>query len=414
MVEMMGTLVIMGIIGLAGVKMFNSAMNSHRANELIYEAQKRATTVAMQITAGNENLSVAEFSNPEGYTFGVVPNPYNVNQFNITLNIVPQDVCTQMKNAVGRQIRVISNDCTVLTFNNDLSQTEYASDNQTKTACQEAGKVWCASGDNGILGAGKCSETSNCCTEVVYDSECQSCNVNNGVVSDLNSGSCTLNGIANAGVCLSGVCVSPAVENGGECTSNADCGGNGSGYYCKITQYVQQGTLDYNNTDCYTGLTGTCTVVPRPTRLTATQKSLLRQAGFASSIVMGPTLNWWSANNWCQAQGTNLIPRSELGCTTGIYQCCKSGMSCQTSKWTNLWNGKTNIINTGMEAEVAKFADKMVALRRALGSAYFWTGTPYSNRAQNSNACYYSTFVPASGWLELNTRYTTTNYALCE
>ena len=64
MVEMLGVLAVMAVIGMVGVKMYTNAMHKHRANELIYEAQKRATMVAMQITAGQENLSITGFKDP--------------------------------------------------------------------------------------------------------------------------------------------------------------------------------------------------------------------------------------------------------------------------------------------------------------------------------------------------------------
>ena len=86
-------LAIMGILAMVGMKAYTMAVTKHKANELIYEAQKRAASVAMQITAGRDGLSIAEFTNPTGYTFGVEPNPENTNQFNISIDAVDSDVC---------------------------------------------------------------------------------------------------------------------------------------------------------------------------------------------------------------------------------------------------------------------------------------------------------------------------------
>ena len=123
MVEMLGVLAVMAIISMVGVKMYTNAMNKHRANELIYEAQKRATMVASQILSGRNGLSVAGFTDPAGYIFGAEANPQNANQFNITITGVDSDVCTQMKTAIGEKtpIRHIDDNCTKLTFNTDLS-----------------------------------------------------------------------------------------------------------------------------------------------------------------------------------------------------------------------------------------------------------------------------------------------------
>ena len=155
MTEMLGVLAIIGILSVAGVALYSKAVTKHKANELIYEANKRATTVAMQLTAGRDTLSIGEFTDPSGYTFGVEKNPYNANQFNITIDAVTSDICAQMKNAVGGPIRVINEDCTEITFNNDLSAVGEAQ-------CLNAGKIWCAS-------TGYCSDTGSCCA----DGNCQ-------------------------------------------------------------------------------------------------------------------------------------------------------------------------------------------------------------------------------------------------
>ena len=50
MVEMLGTLAIMGVIGITGIWGFNAAMNSHHSNEFLYEVNKPANTCVAQIT----------------------------------------------------------------------------------------------------------------------------------------------------------------------------------------------------------------------------------------------------------------------------------------------------------------------------------------------------------------------------
>ncbi len=49
MVEMLGTLAVMGIIAITGIWGFNAVMNSHRANEVLYEVSKRAYGCMAQI-----------------------------------------------------------------------------------------------------------------------------------------------------------------------------------------------------------------------------------------------------------------------------------------------------------------------------------------------------------------------------
>ena len=124
LIEMLGVLSIMGIISIISVKMYHTAIHKHRANELIYETQKRATMVASQIIAGQDTLSVGGFQDPVGYTFSV--DKKNAKQFNISIIGISTDVCTQMKSAIGTgsAIREISADCGILTFNNDLSNKD--------------------------------------------------------------------------------------------------------------------------------------------------------------------------------------------------------------------------------------------------------------------------------------------------
>ena len=432
MVEMLGVLAIMGIVGMVGVKMYTTAMNKHRANELIYEAQKRATMVAMQITAGQENLSITNFTNPTGYVFGVEKNPNNANQFNITITGVDSKVCNQMKTAVGSgtPVRLISEFCDKLTFNNDLSTMAYPSDYKTKTACQSNSYKWCTKGDNGT--GTKCVlDGSDCCTDVSYNAQCQSCDMATGAVSNTakEGNSCVRTFADNTtppGICKSGICVDPNVTDGATCTSNADCGGTGSGYYCLITYKAANnlnsslnGSENMTEQACYHDLTGTCTPVTGRTRLTISQQALLMQAGFPTTFVKGPSMNWWSANNWCQAQEKQLINVEDMNCyrggtalvkggETGSIYCCKSGQTCKA--WGQFWNGKE--IVDGKAEEIAKYSDKMVALKRTLGE-YFWTASPIGANA-SQNSCYVFRVAIAAGTVYHCTRSSGYPNALCQ
>ena len=428
MVEMLGVLAIMGLVGMVGVKMYTSAMNKHKANELIYEAQKRATMVAMQITVGQENLSITDFTNPTGYTFGVEKNPNNANQFNITITGIDSDVCTQVKTAIGNGsvIRHIDDGCTELTFNNDLSRIEYPSDYDTdQVECTGNGYKWCRYGDNGS--GSKCvSSGSDCCAGIVYDMQCQNCASSSGGLSNKSASTpCDFDGDGiDDSHCNTGVCPSPNVINGATCTSNADCGGMGSGYYCKIDYDAStnlKGTLSNLNADCYQNLKGTCAVITVP-RLTLIQKSVLVKSGFKSTITECPYKNWWSAKNWCEAQGLHLIDVSEIDCyrasnstlveagSTDMPFCCKQGQTCQQSSLdTSLWSGKT--VLAGKEQEVSKFSDKLIGLRKAFGSTGFWTVSPFKNNSDNT--C--NAFIANSmhGLANTVVRYSDM-YALCE
>ena len=199
MIEILGMLAVMGLLGMAGVKMYTNAMNKHRANELIYEAQKRATMVAMQITAGQGGLSVAGFKDPTGYTFGVEQNSANTNQFNITITGVDSAICTQMKTTVGpaTPIRVISEFCDRLTFNNDLSTTSYASDfNGNQEECEKKNdQKYCLSDNTCIPSTSECACSRYDVNECGQDMYCSFKASGNGTCRPLpaEAGTITLN-----------------------------------------------------------------------------------------------------------------------------------------------------------------------------------------------------------------------------
>ena len=385
MVEMLGVLAVMGLVGLVGVKMYTNAMTRHRANELIYEAQKRATMVASQLLNGRDTLSVAGFTDPAGYTFGVEKNPKNANQFNITITGVSTDICTQMKTFVGDNtpIRHIDDDCMALTFNNDLSRV-------SKAECTAGGKFWCSASNY-------CSATNDCCLS--GDCAATSCP----------GGSSTAGTGGKTGIFVGTTeckCPSGEVYLGTQCitkpttchswTTN-ECG---KGYYCSFTGQ-QTGNLDTLNESCF-NVSGTCTKIKAEPQPTISEMTILKKAGFKSTFLKGPNVNWWSAASWCVSQGKHLIDVADIHCyrrtndtstnntlvqagQTGAY-CCKKDFACQQT--SSLWD--ENEILPGKEADVAKFADKIVALRKIYGSKYFWTISPfYANSSFNSCYAFY-------------------------
>ena len=409
MVEMLGVLAIMGIVGMVGVKMYTSAMNKHKANELIYEAQKRATMVAMQITAGQENLSITNFTNPTGYTFGVKKE--NDKQFVLTLEGVAPDICIQMKTNDGgaSPIRRISENCSEIFFNDDLS-------NIGEEKCVGAGKIWCAS-------TGLCSDTGACCA--TKDCTASSCPDESST-----SGQGGTTGVfVNGNECK---CPEDTFYNGASCVSQpASChdwtkNECGFGYYCDFTYNDNNLNPNLNhikNTsekECFHDLSGTCKkITPVFSTPTADNILILKNAGLKSTLVMGERMHWWSAFNWCLGQGKKLLDVTELKCyyqgntlvKEGNYggYCCKKGSLCNQSTWDTFWNGRT-IVN---KDEVEKYADTVVAIRKVYGVESFWTAsTQLANGSPNS--CYALLFYATRGDLYGNGGRSGTVRPLCE
>ena len=141
MVEMLGVLAIIGVLSVAGIAGYSNAMNKYRANELLNEASKRATIVAMQVTQGRSgaNLSVVEF----GDNSWSVTTDGLTNQFGIVSPSVSADVCKQVVTTVGTGTIVkkvlsgatdatgdaskCSENAITLVYNNDMSAGDVAS-----------------------------------------------------------------------------------------------------------------------------------------------------------------------------------------------------------------------------------------------------------------------------------------------
>ncbi len=125
LVEMLGVLAVMGVLSVAGIAGFNNAMNRYRANELMNEASKRATVVAVQAMMGRTGeIFLGEFGNNSvsGATFGTTAKIEN-NQIQLTLSGVADSVCAQMKTALGENaIMAVDDTCTTIVFNADMSK----------------------------------------------------------------------------------------------------------------------------------------------------------------------------------------------------------------------------------------------------------------------------------------------------
>ena len=132
MVEILGVLAVMGILSVAGISGFKSAMNRHRANELLNEASKRATVVAMQFASGKQTGSTSEFSGHSTFSGGTFDDslslPLEAGQFKLTLNNVLPEVCEQMKKMIVENSAIRQVDCSIsekgtgsIYFNKDLS-----------------------------------------------------------------------------------------------------------------------------------------------------------------------------------------------------------------------------------------------------------------------------------------------------
>ena len=203
MVEMLGVLAIIGVLSVGGIAGYTTAMNKHRANQILNGASVRAIVASTQIQRGSAAPTLGEFTDNEvgGARFGTgVQNAGGTadwtttdKRFSLTLTGVSTEICTQMKAMIGENgiIKAIADDCTTITYNNDLSPNDPAPSGPKGDECTDS----CSGGATCVNGYCQC-------TEGIWQP------------SD-NSGN---------GECKTGLT--------GDCTTNADC--KEAGKYCKI------------------------------------------------------------------------------------------------------------------------------------------------------------------------------------
>ncbi len=238
MVEMLGVLAIIGVLFVGGISAYSTAMEKHKANELMAATMQEAVLISAQLATGKTNPTLSGINNSLFTSASTVANSDN---FKIALNAVDEDVCEKMKSMLGvsSMVHAISDNCGEMTFHKNLTP---------KAATQSGGNSG-NSGDNS--GEGGTAEPVDPCATV-------------------NCG--------EHGTCVDGTC---ECEDGwtGElcdeqeiktCSDNSDC--TKVNTFCLMTSET----------------TGTCEALDSGTTV-------------GNFLVHTEPMNYWSAQNWCEA-----------------------------------------------------------------------------------------------------------------
>ena len=120
MVEMLGVLSIIGVLSVGGISAYSTAMEKHKANELMAATMQEAVLISAQLATGNTNPTLSGINNSLFTSASTVANSDN---FKIALNAVDEDVCTKMKSMLGvsSMVHAISDNCTEMTFHKNLT-----------------------------------------------------------------------------------------------------------------------------------------------------------------------------------------------------------------------------------------------------------------------------------------------------
>ena len=373
MVEMLGVLAIIGVLSVGGIAGYTTAMNKHRANQILNGASVRAIVVSTQIQRGSETPTLGEFTEADNAVGGAkftglaAWNKDTDKRFSLTLTGVSTEICAQMKASVGKNsiIKAIADDCTTITYNNDLSPND-----PEPTYDDNAGAKACSSNADCDAGCQTCTD-GKCISKCALGEYCVQGSSSSDYVC-VGVPTCSTNDDCSTGCCSNGICVaqapydeahcqSPGTWQPGPpagdygcfdsnyniveicspekikgCTNNSQCD---AGEYCAITA-----------ADSCTSITGgactplgTVNTVSGKTGNAATYNGITYNNGY---------INWWRATNWCKAQGKRLVSLSDLGITRPSGSSC-SGNECVGADWDTL--------------------------KEAFGSSNYWTNDSYSS-----------------------------------
>ncbi len=130
LVEMLGTLAIMGVLSVGGIAAYSTAIKKHKTNEILNEIQKRAIAISSyQGFHGNtaENLLEYEGNDINGLTVSLSEIPYIGSDFAIQIENVDKTLCQNIKNTgLGTSVGILPETCAdintmIFKFKNDLS-----------------------------------------------------------------------------------------------------------------------------------------------------------------------------------------------------------------------------------------------------------------------------------------------------
>ena len=265
MVEMLGTLAIIGVLSIGGIAGYSYGMDKYRANETINDISLRTVDLLTQASQGHPALSFAEWENEDSiYDFS---NPAYVEGENLiafdigTTKKLPKSVCQMVFDGLSNTAVQIDINDSVAT-----SQDNCGNDN-TMTFYFEGG------------GNGTGGETDEQCGSTVCGTcqKCDSATETCVTVSDYEQ-KCTIDG--QSGWCVSGACES-------DTTCNCD-----EGYYCADKN--TSGGSCYNPTP-----SGNC-VEAEPQFRTVDIES-------TTYYISNDHMSWWDAVSACKALGNKQL-----------------------------------------------------------------------------------------------------------
>ena len=273
MVEMLGTLAIIGVLSIGGIAGYSYGMDKYRANQTIHDISLRTVDLMTQASQGRTELSLAEWDKETTiYDFA---NPAYVEGENLiafdvgTTKKMPQSVCQMV-------FDVLSNTAVQIDIN-----AVHANSNET-CGTDNTMTFYFAGGGSGTTDTG--GETGEQCGDTVCGTcqKCDSATKTCVTVSDYEA-KCTVDG--QSGWCVSGTC---------EPETTCNCG---KGYYC----------ADKNDSG------GSCEH-PTPSGNCVEAESQFRTVDIAGTTyyISNDKMSWWDAVSACKSIKKELLSVHDL------------------------------------------------------------------------------------------------------
>ncbi len=280
MVEMLGVLAIIGVLSIGALNGFRYAMDKQKANSILYDValgfavmQEKGYVYAEEKidlnfpstsglnVAGWRDLTGDDYIIVSSVTENVCEKLLDFNSRNGIEQIYQDDITTELTDC---------NETQTLAFKHQ-AEPKQVIDRQKE--CEET----CS---------GECTPNAVCCLSGI---------ICNGICCDTGY------------VCQDNNC-KKEVKQGDECTSNENCNGVGSGFYCNIS-----------------GQVGSC----QPTGYAANETP-------SGNTVKKSSLNWYSAMNYCNAlPGFRAAGAADFNCTINDNTCqCSPPSGVNEYNWS--------------------------------------------------------------------------------
>lgn len=315
MVEMLGVLVITGVLSVGGLVGYSYAMSKWRANNIVHELELVSYSLSMQFNTNAQTLMLGDpYDNghieSETYDFAYgCGNNMNTQKncsaseknYWMSLNGVPKNVCTRilelfngvvylsekrLNNSVITDDFICSDSGNLMAFIFNIVQTGQVSDTENT----QKPNVNCPA-NTAVTGLGGLAVVmTDEATEKKANCYCHEINTKYN---------------ADTGICE---------EQPNICTTNSDCN---RGFYCQITQYKTETNNTYCTNDT-SGMIGECRDI---------KADLMDKPENVPFWMSNTTMNWWSVKYFCEAQEKSMVNFEDFGCANTI---CKSGCSASS------------------------------------------------------------------------------------